>query len=308
MNEDLVDKLKALADRISQDDIRYPDIICVVESSNVYHGYYGHIGALKCTKYDLQISRAKAQSPEQEGADCSLAVSKAIRLLRPSSSGTASGLGRSSDTHAVAAKVRLRQLILSESHDHSEESGSTGRRSSIEDAGSGPVLAARFEKECDSLRRRNPALLNSFLMLFKPLSFHYQPHSGDRDRRPPFPPQPETRGIGHPQALPQLGINGKHIKYDQRAESFAVDPSLALSVTVRDTVLCLCELGWLFLKVADYLKQALAPAGSSGGQQLGLVVQAFGFALQKEVLHETAAQDLPIDYNSSSKQGGDLRQ
>lgn len=40
-----------------------------------------------------------------------------------------------SDTHAVAAKVRLRQLILSESHDHSEESGSTGRRSSIEDAG-----------------------------------------------------------------------------------------------------------------------------------------------------------------------------
>ena len=40
-----------------------------------------------------------------------------------------------SDTHAVAAKVRLRQLILSESHDHSEETGSTGRRSSIEDAG-----------------------------------------------------------------------------------------------------------------------------------------------------------------------------
>ena len=49
---------------------------------------------------------------------------------------------------------------------------------------------------------------------------------------------------------------------------------------MRDTVLCLCELGWLFLKVANYLKQALAPSGSSGGQQLGLVVQAFGFALQ----------------------------
>ena len=57
MNEDLVDKLKALADRISQDEIRYPDIICVVESSSVYHGYYGHIGALKCTKYDLVFKK-----------------------------------------------------------------------------------------------------------------------------------------------------------------------------------------------------------------------------------------------------------
>lgn len=51
------------------------------------------VQAYLCVLYK-QISRAKAQSPEQEGADCSLAVSKAIRLLRPSSSGTASGLGR----------------------------------------------------------------------------------------------------------------------------------------------------------------------------------------------------------------------
>ena len=55
MNEDLVDKLKALADRITQDDIHYPDIICVVESNNVYRNFY--TDALLCRKYDLVFKK-----------------------------------------------------------------------------------------------------------------------------------------------------------------------------------------------------------------------------------------------------------
>jgi len=39
------------------------------------------------------------------------------------------------------------------------------------DTGSGPVLVARFEKECESLRKIAPHLLFPFLSLFRPLSF-----------------------------------------------------------------------------------------------------------------------------------------
>ena len=76
----------------------------------------------------------------------------------------------------------------------------------------------------------------------------------------------------------QKGINGKHIKYDHRAESYAIDPALGLNVTVRDTVLCICELGWLYMKVNDYLKKVFGGAISTSFT--GLVVQSFGFALQ----------------------------
>jgi len=55
MNEDLVDKLKALADRITQDDIHYPDIICVVESNNVYYDCNNDF--LQCRKYDLVFKK-----------------------------------------------------------------------------------------------------------------------------------------------------------------------------------------------------------------------------------------------------------
>jgi hypothetical protein len=55
-----------------------------------------------------------------------------------------------------------------------------------------------------------------------------------------------------------------------------LDPALKLNSTVRDAVLCVCELGWLYGRVAGYLKGVLA----AGGDSLGVVVQAFGFALQ----------------------------
>eukprot|EP01032_Pedospumella_encystans_P014403 gene14403-16542_t len=77
------------------------------------------------------------------------------------------------------------------------------------------------------------------------------------------------------------GISGKHIKFDARSESYLLDPSLKLNSTVRDTVLCICELGWLYNRVAGYLKSSFAVSTDSNG----VVVQAFGFALQEE-LHD----------------------
>lgn len=73
------------------------------------------------------------------------------------------------------------------------------------------------------------------------------------------------------------GIAGRHIKYDPRSEQYVVDPALQLRDPARDTVLCLCELGWLYGKVHAYMQRAER-------ETRGLVVQAFGFALQQELL------------------------
>jgi hypothetical protein len=99
------------------------------------------------------------------------------------------------------------------------------------------------------------------------------------------------------------GVTGKHIKLDTRSESFVIDPALCVSPCVRDLVLCICELGWLYSKVADFLKKifvspsSFAASTASSAQKIqqsqqsqpqlqqGLVLQAFGFALQEE-LHD----------------------
>jgi hypothetical protein len=72
------------------------------------------------------------------------------------------------------------------------------------------------------------------------------------------------------------GISGKHIKYDSKTENYVLDPSLKLNSTVRDTVLCICELGWLYGRVAHYLKTTMA----TSAETTGVVVQAFCFSLQ----------------------------
>lgn len=50
-------------------------------------------------------------------------------------------------------------------------------------------------------------------------------------------------------------------------------------MTVRDITLSICELGWLFQRVTAYLKQIFAGVTDAHG----LLVQAFGFALQEEL-------------------------
>ncbi len=71
------------------------------------------------------------------------------------------------------------------------------------------------------------------------------------------------------------GVNGSHIKYDLRSESYVIDPTLSLHPTIRDIILSVCELGWLYLRVHHYREVIL----QSNLASKGLVIQAFAYAL-----------------------------
>jgi hypothetical protein len=83
------------------------------------------------------------------------------------------------------------------------------------------------------------------------------------------------------------GINGVHIKLDDRSQSYILDPDLIIPPPARDVVLCLCELGWLYGRVAIYLRSL------EKDETRGLVAQAFGHTLQVRDLRSTASSDLP---------------
>jgi hypothetical protein len=96
------------------------------------------------------------------------------------------------------------------------------------------------------------------------------------------------------------GINSHTIKYDLRTESYVIDPSLQLPNPVRDLILTMCELGWLFMKITNYLKQILhntnsnnnhysttinngTMSSSRNSNYKGVLVEAFGYAIQEEM-------------------------
>ena len=75
-------------------------------------------------------------------------------------------------------------------------------------------------------------------------------------------------------------------------------------MTVKDTVLCLCELGWLYSKVSTYISSCEKATVSRG-----LAVQAFTYALQEElhdyyrllaVLEQELARKIANNENSKS--------
>lgn len=70
------------------------------------------------------------------------------------------------------------------------------------------------------------------------------------------------------------GINGVHIKLDDRSQAYIIDPDIIVPPPARDVVLCLCELGWLYGRVAQYLKIL------ERDDTRGLIAQAFGHTLQ----------------------------
>lgn len=77
------------------------------------------------------------------------------------------------------------------------------------------------------------------------------------------------------------GLNGKHIKYDTKTENYVIDPALKLTAPVKDTVLCLCELGWLYMKVQEYVAGVTSVNSSN---YCGLVTQSFGYAIHVSYL------------------------
>ena len=83
------------------------------------------------------------------------------------------------------------------------------------------------------------------------------------------------------------GISGKYIHYNSRSESYEINSTIKLCPAARDTVLCLCEIGWLYGRVAAYIKSANSGSGSGddSGSSIGkgIVVQSFGSALEEEL-------------------------
>jgi gamma-tubulin complex component 3 len=75
------------------------------------------------------------------------------------------------------------------------------------------------------------------------------------------------------------GINGVHIKLDDRSQAYILNPDLIIPPPARDVVLCLCELGWLYGRVVAYLKSL------EKEEIKGLIAQAFGHTLQHS-LHD----------------------
>ena len=75
-------------------------------------------------------------------------MERATRLLRPVPS---SGL----PDYAMALKMKMKQSILENASSNS----------------SGSMALATFEKECERIRKINPALLQSTLILMEPLAF-----------------------------------------------------------------------------------------------------------------------------------------
>lgn len=106
------------------------------------------------------------------------------------------------------------------------------------------------------------------------------------------------------------GIDGKYIKFDSRSELYVVDPALGLKQAVKDTVLCLCELGFLFKIVSSYIHKANGGNNviSKDAVNKGQVVQAFAFSLNEE-LHDyyrlLAVLDVELNDLTNNDNGDD---
>ncbi|XP_068645827.1 gamma-tubulin complex component 3-like [Aristolochia californica] len=76
------------------------------------------------------------------------------------------------------------------------------------------------------------------------------------------------------------GIDGKYVKFDNHLDGYALSDSLIVPRATRILVRKLCELGWLFRKVKNYISESMErfPA-----EEVGTVGQAFCAALQDEL-------------------------
>eukprot|EP01018_Ginkgo_biloba_P005129 Gb_19455 [translate_table: standard] len=76
------------------------------------------------------------------------------------------------------------------------------------------------------------------------------------------------------------GIDGRVIKFDKDLDGFAISESYKVPKTTRFMVRKLCELGWLFKKVKEYISDSIERGPI---EAIGTVGQAFCAALQEEL-------------------------
>jgi gamma-tubulin complex component 3 len=72
------------------------------------------------------------------------------------------------------------------------------------------------------------------------------------------------------------GIDGTYINYSKHEDSFVLKSTVALSDPVKKMVYQLCEMGWLFRKVVDFIQ-------INNDATNGLIFQSFCFALKEEL-------------------------
>ncbi len=77
------------------------------------------------------------------------------------------------------------------------------------------------------------------------------------------------------------GIDGRYVKYDSVADSFQVDPRVGVPRATRDQISKICELGWIYKRVRDFVE--------AGGFSGGLVLQVFHIHKQYSRLQAFAA-------------------
>ena len=73
------------------------------------------------------------------------------------------------------------------------------------------------------------------------------------------------------------GIDGRYIKFDVVTDGYAVDRKIAVLQPTRDLVQRICELGWLFGKVREFVNTRTKEA------YLSLVGQSLCAALHAEL-------------------------
>jgi gamma-tubulin complex component 3 len=72
-------------------------------------------------------------------------------------------------------------------------------------------------------------------------------------------------------------IDGKYISYSLLDDTYTISSSVVIAESTKEIVLELCELGWLYRKVIDYVHK------HSDNIYAGQVVQSFCFAIQGEL-------------------------
>ena len=76
------------------------------------------------------------------------------------------------------------------------------------------------------------------------------------------------------------GIEGKLIQYSFAEDAFILQHQLSVTPSTRKIINELCELGWLFRKVNDWLKRNIETSVSMDVNQ---VTQALCFSIQSEL-------------------------
>lgn len=76
------------------------------------------------------------------------------------------------------------------------------------------------------------------------------------------------------------GIDGRYVKFDKELDGFAVDEAFKVPRATRVLVRRLCEVGWLYRRVHEHIKESLDQGPI---ETIGTVGQAFCAALQAEL-------------------------